>query len=220
MTVGYSVSGSGFVVLTPDHLDIAHDGCVAFTNRTAANASIRVGGGYSQQVAPNSSTSGSHNFIGTTSGRLSVTATSGPGTAHGSITVANERPRSSSPGPTPTRTVTPPPAPTPTQSSVPGTGPQVAPTPKDHGHQRSPSLAPGGAIEPPVSPPGPIQLTPSPPGAAAAGVASGPVESPSGRGVGLPAAIAAVAVVGTGAALVRVVAAEPVDSHKIVGGPS
>jgi hypothetical protein len=220
MTLGYSVSGGGLVVLTPDHVDVAYRGCVVFTNRTAATASIRVGGHYSQQVAPNSSTSGSRNFTGTTSGRLSVTATSGPATAHGSVTVGSAPSRSASPNPTRTRTATPSLAPTPTQSSVSGTGPQVAPTPKQRRHEQSPSLAPGGVIEPPVSPPGPIQLTPSATPSEGPAIASGPVEPPSGRGIGLPAAIAAVTVVGTGAALVRVIAAEPVDSPKIVGGPS
>jgi len=38
MTVGYSVSGGGLVVLTPDHVGIAYRGCVVFTNRTAATA--------------------------------------------------------------------------------------------------------------------------------------------------------------------------------------
>ena len=224
MTVTYSVSGSGIVVLSPSHINVAYRGCVSFTNRTAATASITVGGHYSESVAPNSSTSGAHNFVGTTSGRLSVTATSGPGTAHGSITVGAAPPPSKSPSPRPSRTVTPTTAPTPTQATSSGTGPQVAPTPKQPGHRRTPSLAPGGVIEPPVSPAGPIQITPSvapsPTSSSAPAVVSGPVEPPSGRGIGLPAAIAAVAVVGTGAALIRVVGAEPVDSRKIVGGPS
>lgn len=226
MTVTYSVSGGGIVVLSPSHVNVAYRGCVSFTNRTAATASITVGGHYSESVAPNSSTSGAHNFVGTTSGRLSVTATSGPGTAHGSITVAAAPPPpSNSPSPRPSRTVTPTTAPTPTQAASSGTGPQVAPTPKQQGHRRTPSVAPGGVIEPPVSPAGPIQITPSvapspTSSSAATAVVSGPVEPSSGRGIGLPAAIAAVAVVGTGAALIRVVGAEPVDSRKIVGGPS
>lgn len=222
MTVGYSVSSGGIVVLSPSHVNIAYRGCVSFTNRTAATASITVGGHYSESVAPNSSTSGAHNFVGTTSGRLSVTASSGPGTAHGSITVGAAPPApSTSPTPRPSRTVTPTLAPAPTQSASRGSGPQVAPTPKHRGHRRTPSVAPGGVINPPVSPPGPIQITPSlAPSPAATAVVSAPVEPASGRAIGLPAAIAAVAVVGTGAALVRVVGAEPVDGRKIVGGPS
>lgn len=221
MTVGYSVSGSALVVLTPSHVDIGYGGCVSFTNRTAATASITVGARYSRQVAPNSSTSGSGNFTGTTSGHLSVTATSGPSSAHGSITVGAKPRASASATPTPTRSVTPKPAPTPTQSATKGTGPQVAPTPRRHHHRGSSSAGPGGVISPPVSPPGPIQLTPpATPSVAPTAVVSGPIEPPSGRGIGLPAAIAAVAVVGTGAALVRVIAAEPVDNPKVVGGSS
>ena len=226
MTLNYSVSGGGIVVLSPSHVNVAYRGCVSFTNRTAATASITVGGHYSASVAPNSSTSGGHNFVGTTSGRLSVSATSGPGTAHGSITVAAAPPPvSKSPSPRPARTGTPTTAPTPTQAASSGTGPQVAPTPKHRGHRRTTSLAPGGVIEPPVSPAGPIRITPSlaptpTPSSAASAVVTGPVEPPSGRANGRPAAVAAVAVVGTGAALVRVVGAEPVDSREIVGGPS
>jgi len=218
MTLAYSVSGGGLVVLSPSHVDVAFGGCVSFTNQTAATATVTVGSHYSQQVAPNSSTAGSHNFVGTSSGRLAVTATSGPGTAHGSITVG-ARP---SPAPSPSRTATPTPslAPTPTQSPSGGTGPQVAPTPKHHRHKRSPTPGPGGVIQPPVSPPGPIQLPSAAPSPAPTAIVAGPIEPASGRGVGLPAAIAAVAVLGTGAALVRVVAAEPVDSRKVVGRSS
>ena len=68
-------------------------------------------------------------------------------------------------------------------------------------------------IEPPVSPPGPVQMPSQTPTPAATAVVAGPVEPPSGRGLGMPAALAALAVVGTGAALVRVIAAEPVDGH-------
>lgn len=224
MTIGYSVSGGQLVVLTPNHVDVVYGGCVSFSNQTAATATVTVGGHYSQQVAPNGSTSGGRNFVGTTSGRLSVTATSGsapaPGsTAHGSITVGS-RP-SPSAAPTPSRTPTPRLAPTPTRTSSGGTGPQVAPSPKHRRHPRSRSPRPGGVIQPPVSPPGPIQLTPSAtPSPAATAVVSGPLEPVSRRGVGLPAAVAALAVVGTGAALIRVLAAEPVDNPKVVGGSS
>jgi hypothetical protein len=60
-------------------------------------------------------------------------------------------------------------------------------------------------------------LTPQP---ARTGVVAGPIEPASGRGTGLPAALAALAVVGSGAAIVRVLAAEPVDSGTNVGGGS
>ena len=55
-------------------------------------------------------------------------------------------------------------------------------------------------------------------------MAAFPVEPPSGRGTGLPGAVAALAVVGTGAGLVRVLLAEPLgpvdDAGRTVGGPA
>jgi len=226
MTIGYSLSSGQFVVLSPGHVDIALGGCVRFSNQTAATATVTVGSHYSRQVPPNSSTSGSSDYVGTTSGRQAVTATSGsasaPGsTAHGSITVA------AAPAPAPSsarphsKTPTPAPAPSTVPTSSGGTGPQVAPTPSAHRHSRSAAPTGGGAIQPPVSPAGPIQLPPSqPPSPQATAVATGPVEPPSGRGIGMPAALAALGVVGTGAALVRVIAAEPVDNPKSVVRPS
>ena len=52
-------------------------------------------------------------------------------------------------------------------------------------------------------------------------VAGGPLEPPTDRGVGLPAAIAALALAGAGGGLVRVLLAEPVgavDERGTVGG--
>lgn len=219
MTVRYGFSGGALVVLDPNHYDLAYGGCVQFVNQTAATTTITVGSRYSQQLGPNENTAGSTNFRGTTPGRLAVTATSGPtgNRAHGSITVAAAPRQSQTPSPhRPSKTATPAPPASP-HATVSG-GPQVAPTPAHshrHGHQ-------GGGLQPPVSPPGPIQiptptLTPSP---AATTVVSGPVEPASGRGAGLPAALAALAVVGSGAAFIRVLAAEPVDDGKNVGGSS
>jgi hypothetical protein len=217
MTVRYGVSGGTLVVLDPNHYDIPYGGCVQFVNQTAATTTITVGGRYTQQLGPNENTAGSKNFRGTTPGRLPVTATSGPtgNRANGSITVAaspTHSPTPSSPRPSKTSTPAPPASPTSSGSS----GPQVAPTPAHphkHGHRR-------GGLHPPVSPPGPVQiptpaLTPSP---AATSVVSGPIEPASGRSAGLPAALAALAVVGSGAAFVRVLAAEPVDDGENVGG--
>jgi hypothetical protein len=218
MTVDYGVGGGSLVVLDPSHYDIAYGGCVQFVNQTAATTTITVGSHYAAQLGPNENTAGSKNFRGTTPGRLPVTATSGPAgsSAHGSITVAAAPPQSLSPTPSPraTRTSTPAPAPSPGSSS--GGGPQVAPTPskaRPHGHHSS-------GLQPPVSPPGPFQTEPSTPTPlpAPTAVVSGPVEPASGRGVGLPAALAALAVVGSGAAFIRVLAAEPVDDGKTVRG--
>jgi hypothetical protein len=217
MTVRYDLSRDGLVVLDPNHYDIAFGGCVQFVNQTAAPATITVGTHYHQRIGPSENTAGATNYKGTTSGRQTVTARSDPaGTARGSITVAA--------APTPSRTAEPSkpshsaqtsPPPSPTSSSG-STGPQVAPTPSGtkHPHPR------GGGLQPPVPPAGPIQTPPpSPtPAPAATAVVAGPVEPASGRGTGLPAALAALAVVGSGAAFLRVLAAEPVDSREIVGG--
>ena len=218
MTVRYGVSGGTLVLLDPDHYDIPSGGCVQFVNQTAATTTVTVGSHYAEQLGPNENTSGVTNFRGTTSGRLPVTATSGPtgNRARGSITVAAAPPRSPTPSsPHPRKTATPAPPASPSSSS---SGPQVAPTPSRkhrHGHAK-------GGLQPPVSPPGPIQIptltpTPSP---APTGIVSGPIEPASGRGMGLPAALAALAVVGSGAAFLRVLAAEPVDDGQNVGGSS
>lgn len=214
MTVRYDLSGDGLVVLDPNHYDIPYGGCVQFVNQTAATATITVGGHYRQQVTPNGNTSGATNYKGTASGRQQVTATSDPaGTAHGSITVgAAPKPARSPKPPKPSHSAQP--APPPSPNSTGSTGPQVAPTPHrptHHHHQK-------GGLQPPVPAPGPVQ-TPTPtPTPATPAVVAGPIEPASGRGAGLPAALAALAVVGSGAAFVRVLAAEPVDDREIVGG--
>lgn len=220
MTVRYDLSRSGFVVLDPNHYDIPYDGCVQFVNQTAATATITVGSHYRQQLGPNENTSGATNFKGVTSGSQPVTATSGAaGSAHGSITVGQAPAKPSQPAPAPkpshqhSHTSAPAPPPFPSASS--GDGPQVAPTParnRPRHHRRS-------GLQPPVPAPGPIQTrspTPSP-SAAPTTVVSGPVEPASGRGAGLPAALAALALVGSGSAFLRVLAAEPVDSRENVG---
>lgn len=218
MTVRYTVSGNGLTVLDPGHYDIPFDGCVQFVNQTAADTTITVGPRYSETLGPNENTAGPTNYVGTTPGGQPVTATSGPAgsAAHGSISVAAPPSHSASPKAStqPARTTTPSPAAAPSSSS--GTGPQVAPTPsrtRRPGHHRS-------GLQPPVSPPGPVQtLPPTPtPSPAPTAVVAGPIEPPSDRGIGLPAALAALAVVGSGAAFLRVLVAEPVDSPKTVGG--
>lgn len=218
MTVRYDLSQDGPVVLDPNHYDISHGGCVQFVNQTAATATITVGTHYRQQLGPNDNTSGATNYKGSTAGRQTVTATDGPaGTAHGSITVAAAPTPSRSPKPSkPSHSAQPVPPPSPATSS--GTGPQVAPTPSGHKPHRQHHR--GGGLHPRVPPAGPIQTPPPTPAPAPAAttVVSGPVEPASGRGTGLPAALAALAVVGSGAAFVRVLAAEPVDGREIVGG--
>jgi len=220
MTVRYDVSGAGLVILDPDHYDVPYGGCVQFVNQTAATTTITVSPGYSEQLGPNENTAGATNYRGTTPGHHDVTAMSGPSAADGSLTVAAPPSHSPTPSPSaaPTRTAMPsagPPSTSPPSSG--GSGPQVAPTPtrtRTHGHGR-------GGLQPPVSPPGPIQiptLSPTPtPTPAPTAVLSGRVEPASDRAVGLPAAVAALVLVGTGTAFLRVLTAEPVDSEENVG---
>lgn len=223
MTVRYDLSRAGFVVLDPSHYDIPYDGCVQFVNQTAATATITVGSHYRQQVGPNENTSGATNFNGEPSGRQAVTATSGAaGSAHGSITVGkaptkpSSAPSSPEPRPKPSHrpSHTSAPARPPSPATSTGGGPRIAPTPGAH----RPGHHPRGGLQPPVPAPGPIQTqSPTPtPSPAATTVVSGPVEPASGRGVGLPAALASLALVGSGAAFLRVLAAEPVDSPETV----
>lgn len=220
MTVRYGVSGT-LVVLDPDHYDLPYGGCVQFVNQTAATTTVTVGSRYVQDLGPNENTSGSSNFRGTTPGRFPVTATSGPtgNRAHGTLTVAAAPHRSPPPSsPHPSKTSTPAPPASPASSS--GGGPQVAPTPSrshGHGHRRGHQR---GGLQPPVSPPGPVQIPTFTPTPAPTAIVSGPVEPASGRGKGLPAALAALGVVGGGAAFIRVLAAEPVEDGQNVGGSS
>lgn len=219
MTLTYGLSTSGLVVLDPDHYDIPYGGCVQFVNQTAATATITVGSHYTERLGPNGNTAGSTNFHGTTPGTLPVTATSGPSgnTAHGSITVGPAPRRTHTPKPSarPTKTANPAPASSPSTSG--SNGPQVAPTPTHSGSHRHHH----GGLQPPVSPPGPVQTQlPAPsasPSPAPTAIVAGPIEPASGRGAGLPTALAALAVVGSGAAFVRVLVAEPVDDGKNVG---
>jgi hypothetical protein len=216
MTVRYAVSGGNIVVLDPGHYDLPYGSCVQFVNQAAAMTTITVGDRYSQTLGPSENTTSSTNYRATAPGRQPVTATSGPAgsSAHGSLTVAAAPAQSPSPTPSshPRRTVTPTPAAPPPSSS--GTGPQVAPTPS---RSRRPSHHRSG-LQPPVSPAGPVQTQIPTPSPSAVTVVAGPIEPPSGRGVGLPAALAALAVLGCGIAFVRVLAAEPVDSAETVGG--
>jgi hypothetical protein len=220
MTVAYALTSGDVIALDPDHYDVAYGGCVQFTNQTATTATVTVGAHYSHDIGPNESTAGATNYAATTSGRQQVTAKSGPSTASGSITVGAAPAPSRSPTSRPTASPS-------THSSSPqpsssGTGPQVAPTPsppKVGGFvpKHHPPTPPSGA---PTA--GPTKAVPAPVPSSTA-VATGPVEPTDGRRMGLPAALAAMAVAGVGAALIRVVVAEPldpVDSGKTVGRPA
>jgi hypothetical protein len=67
------------------------------------------------------------------------------------------------------------------------------------------------------------QTTPSPSPSRSTVVVAGPLQPPTGRGTGLPAAVAAVVIVGTAAALLRVLLSYPisaVDGRHSVGAAS
>ena len=211
------------IELAPARVSIDYGGCVSFTNETATTATITVGKSYRVFLGFGETTSGRHEYVGTQTGPQEVSATSGTATASGSITVG--------PSPTPTPSPTPaqqsssagapPPAP-PTSPAPRTTGPQVAPRPK---HARRPAVVsrrplPAASTVVPPTVPTPRVATPGSVPATAV-VAGGPIEQPTGRALGLPAALAALAVVGTAAALVRVLLAEPlaavVDNRRSVG---
>ena len=65
--------------------------------------------------------------------------------------------------------------------------------------------------------------SPSPSRSSGAVVVAGPLQPPTGRGTGLPAAVAALVIVGTSAALLRVLLSypiSPVDGAHSVGAAS
>jgi hypothetical protein len=228
MTVGYAFTTGHVIALDPDHYDIAYGGCVQFANNTAGTVTITVGSHYRQSLMAGGSTPESAAYVGRDAGRQPVTASSGPTSASGSITVGAAPSSSPSNRASASSTATPSPAPAGghrSGGSQGGQGPQVAGTVPPRGgrvqagksHPASPR-APVPVLTPvtPVAPPTPAPSTsPSP------SVAAGPLEPPTGRGLGLPAAVAALLVVGAGGALLRVLLAEPtnlaVDNRPTVG---
>jgi hypothetical protein len=203
------------IALQPSHVAISRGGCVRFSNQTATSVTIQVSGGYSRTLPPGTSTGSGTDYVGHTAGTERVTASSTLGTAHGSITVTASSPSPSpsgsrSPSPGPSRSPSPRPSPQPSSSA---TGPQVAPSPSaGRTRHRRPAPSPSPTPVPTSAVPSVSPSTPAP------AVVAGPLEPPSGRGAGLPEAVAALAVVGTGVGLLRVVLAEPVDDAPVVGG--
>jgi hypothetical protein len=213
------------IVLSPQQTSVPYGGCVQFNDQAfGPPVTITVAGGYKTTLNYGSNTSGKTNYSATAPGRHAVTADNGSATAHGRITVGPAPSRSPSPSPSASHSPSPQPA---QSSSSPTTGPQVAKSPHRHGSHpialpsaHPPPVAPGVTATPGVapsvagSPPGPLQ-TPPP----AAAVGAGPLEPPTGRSLGLPAALAALVLIGVGTAVVRVVLAEPVvDDRRSVGG--
>jgi hypothetical protein len=216
--------------LQPSSLAIPYSGCVQFRNATALPATFSVSPDYRRSVAPGSTTPVAQAYVGRSAGSHRVTATSALSHATGTITVAASPSPSPSPkpshSPAPSQSASPRPTPRPTGSHSPGgTGPKVAPSPsqppgtsRGHGgHGGSQGRQTGGKQGPPATPAPPQEPTVPIPLQTPRVVATGPLESPSDRAVGLPAAVAGLLVVGGATALVRVLLAEPVDGADSVG---
>lgn len=215
MTVQFGNNGG--IVVSPASLRIQAGGCVQFSNNTPFGARITVGSSYSQTVGGFSQTSGKQNYSARPAGTTQKVRAAEPiGTATGSIVIA-AAPKPSQP---PTRQPSP-------RSSSPATHPtpsHAATSPPPSTTRPRPSASPpptSSAIAPTPSQPPPFlsgQPTPSP--SASTAVVAGPLQPPTGRGTGLPAAVAALAVVATAGALLRVLLAEPVaavDDGRSVG---
>jgi hypothetical protein len=212
------------IQLSPRQSSVPYGGCVQFSDQAfGPPVTITVAGGYHVTLNYGESTAGKTNYAANAPGAHGVTADTGTNSASGQITVGPAPTHAPSPSRSPSASPHPTPAPAGSQSS----GPEVAPTPRQH-HRRG-SLAiptgkppthagtsptPGAAPSVAGSPPGPLQTT-----TPAATVAGGPLEPPTGRALGLPAALAALVLIGVGTAMVRVVLAEPaVDNGRSVGG--
>lgn len=211
------------ISLSPPQTSVPYGGCVQFIDQAfGPPVTVTVSGGYQTTLNYGENTAGKTNYAARTPGSHTLTATNGAASAKGRITVGPAPARAPSPSRSPSASRSPSPQPQPSSSSQ-SSGPQVARSPHRHGHPpvaAPPPVAPGVSATPGVapsvagSPPGPLQTTT--PSAVAVG---GPLEPPSGRSLGLPAALAALMLVGVSTAVVRVVMAEPaVDDPRSVGG--
>jgi len=212
------------IQLSPRQSSVPYGGCVQFTDQAfGPPVTITVAGGYKVTLNYGESTSGKTNYAATAPGPHALNADTGTNSASGRITVGAKPAQSPSPSRSPSTA----PRQSPTPASSQSSAPEVAPSP---GRRQTPPplaipagkppLGPGTSPTPGVapsvagSPPGPLQTTTPAPVAVA-----GPLEPPSGRALGLPAALAALVLIGVGTAVVRVVLAEPaVDNRRSVGG--
>jgi hypothetical protein len=210
-------ASSGGVVLNPASVTVADGACVTLENNTVTSAEFTVGSQY-KQTAPAFSPATPDYVAGPGGSTQPVTATGAAGTAKGTIVVKpapqpSPSAPTSSPRPQPSRSRPAGSSPSPT-SSRPGA---VRPAPLT----RTPTASPP-PVQPLVSPPAgesPFlagRPSPSPsPSRSAVAVVSGPLQPPTDRGTGLPAALAALAVVGTAGALLRVLLAEPLGPGRL-----
>lgn len=226
MRVDYALPSGRVLELSPPRVSIRYGGCVQFTNNTIGRVTVTVTGGYHDQLDPGETTPAAEAFVGRRAGRQRVTASSGPTSADGTITVGR-RPASATPAPSPSPSRRSQPSPTAAASSGRSSPPPspAASGPSALPPQAVPPVTSDRSVSPRPSASAPVVAVPSPglppaPTTSPTPVALGGVEPPSGRGTGLPAAVAALAVAGTGAALVRVLLAEPaaVDNAATVGG--
>ncbi|HET7530874.1 MAG TPA: hypothetical protein VFJ98_07945 [Mycobacteriales bacterium] len=218
------------LALSPDKTSVAYGGCVQFNDQAfGPPVTVTVAGGYHVTLDFGESTSGKTNYAATVPGAHQVTADNGGASAKGQITVGPAPSSSPSPSPSHSPAATPSPGPSPSAAASQSSGPRVARTPRQGGSAPPPLTLPTAAPPPRVpavtsTPAVPPSVAGSPPGpvptstpAAVAG--AGPLEPPSDRGLGLPAALAGLVAVGVGTALLRAVLAEPaVDSRRTVGG--
>lgn len=201
------------VELAPSSVAVRKGSCVVFVNDLAIPVTVSVEPDFDRQVPPGGRVSYPARLVGAhdmSAGTLVFEDT-------GTVTVRR--------APQPSRTSSPPPSKTPPPSSPgsrspepPGgsSGPRVAPTPAFTGFP-TPSVSTPPGTPPSVAGPSERPDLPSPT-ASPTGIVAGPIEPASGRGAGLPAAVAALSIVGAGAGLVRVLLAEPVDDLPVVGG--
>jgi hypothetical protein len=198
--------GAQGLVLTPSRLRVPLKGCVTLSNQTFVSAEFRIAPDYDRTVGAFSATGTSGepgNYRARLAGRHAVTASSMLGTASGRIDVS-----APSPSPSPSATHRPP-SPTAAASASPATTtpsgtPAPVPTPT-----RSVAPSPPPAPVPTASRSrlavGPPPTLPPRPGPRARAL----LQPPSDRAIGLPAALAALAVAGVATALLRVLLAEP-----------
>jgi hypothetical protein len=208
---------SGTLVLSPQSVTVDNGGCVQFSNQTIFAARFSVGS-YNRTVPAFSQTSGSANYTATPAGATqAVVAREAAGNASGTIVIRPAATHSASPTPRHT------------SQAAPSRQPSVAPSRTPSPHAPS-STRPG--VRATKKPPAPrhsrTAATPSnspfltghptaSPSSSSVAVIGGPLQPPSDRGTGLPGAVAALAIVATAGALLRVLLAEPVERPQSVG---
>jgi len=211
---------TGTLVLSPQSVTVDNGGCVQFSNQTIFAAQFSVGS-YNRTVPAFSQTSGSSNYTATPAGATqTVVAREAAGNASGTIVIRSAP--THSPSPTPRHTSQSAPSHQPSSahtratSAQPSAAGSSAPAtkrskPTPHRATGSPTPASSSFLT------GHPTASPSSPPVAAVG---GPLQPPSDRGTGLPGALAALAIVATAGALLRVLLAEPVDRPHSVGARS